>query len=62
MSLMKDKERWLQLCEQAAVEEDPVKQMTLVHEINRLLAEREARLKANRERNDVPAPDTRTGL
>ena len=57
---MEDKERWLQLCEQAALEQDPEKLMTLVHEINRLLAEREARIKANRERNDVPAPDMKT--
>jgi hypothetical protein len=58
---MADKERWQQLCEQAAVEQDPEKLMALVHEINHLLAERDARLKANRERNDVRAPGTKTG-
>lgn len=41
---MKDKERWLELCQQAAVEQDPKKLMELVEEINRLLAEKEQRL------------------
>jgi len=34
------KERWLQLCEQAAVEQDPNKILKLVTEINRLLVEK----------------------
>ena len=38
------KERWRQLCEQAAVEGDPEKLLTLVAEINRLLSEKEDRL------------------
>ena len=42
---MKDKEHWLELCEQAAVEQDPKKLMELVEEINRLLAEKEQRLR-----------------
>jgi hypothetical protein len=54
---MKDKEQWMRLCEQAAVEQDPAKLMELVKEINRLLAEKEARLKANRAKNDVPHQD-----
>jgi hypothetical protein len=42
------KELWLELCEQAAaVERDPEKWHTLVEEINRLLEEKEARLKGN---------------
>ena len=41
---MKDKERWLELCQQAAVEQDPKKLMELVAEINRLLQEKEQRL------------------
>lgn len=36
--------RWLDLCEQAAVEQDPHKLMELINEINRLLSEKEDRL------------------
>jgi len=50
---MKDKERWLRLCEQAAIEQDSTKLLELVKEINRLIAEKEARLEANRTKNDV---------
>jgi len=39
------KEQWLLLCEQAAVEQDPQKLLTLVEEINRLLEEKQASLK-----------------
>ena len=39
------KERWMQLCEQAAVEQDPRKLLELVAEINRVLEKREDRLK-----------------
>ena len=39
------KERWLQLCELAAVEQDSEKLAALIEEINRLLAEKEERLK-----------------
>ncbi len=45
---MKNKESWLKLCEQAAVEQDPKKLMELVTEINRLLQEKEQRLKSSR--------------
>ena len=38
------RERWMQLCEQAANEQDPVKLLQLVDEINRLLEEKERRL------------------
>jgi len=38
------KERWLELCAQAAVEQDPQKLMELVREINTLLEEKERRL------------------
>jgi hypothetical protein len=38
------KERWRQLCEQAAVERDPNKLLMLMTEINRLLQEKENRL------------------
>jgi hypothetical protein len=36
----KTKERWLQLCEQAAVEQDPEKLLDLVNEISRMLDEK----------------------
>ena len=39
------KEIWMQLCERAASEQDPDKLMELVREINRLLEEKERRLK-----------------
>ena len=38
------KERWLQLCHQATTEHDPEKLFQLVHEINALLEEKQARL------------------
>ena len=38
------KERWMELCAQAAIEQDPVKLMELLGEINRLLEEKERRL------------------
>jgi hypothetical protein len=37
-------ERWQELCSQAAVEQEPQKLMELIHEINRLLEEKERRL------------------
>jgi hypothetical protein len=39
-----DKERWKELCAQAAVERDPEKLLELAQEINRLLEENERRL------------------
>jgi hypothetical protein len=39
------KERWMELCAQAAVEQDPEKLHALVEEIDRLLQEKEDRLK-----------------
>jgi hypothetical protein len=38
-------QQWRILCEQAAVEQDPEKLMRLVVEINRLLEEKEQRLR-----------------
>jgi hypothetical protein len=38
-----NRERWLELCEQAAVEEDSGRHLELVREINRLLEEGEQR-------------------
>jgi hypothetical protein len=42
------KQRWLQLAEVAAKEQDPVKLVALIEEINRILEEKEQRLKASR--------------
>jgi hypothetical protein len=41
---MRNKERWMELCEQAANEQDPQKLLDLVLEIDAALAEKEARL------------------
>jgi hypothetical protein len=38
------KQRWEELCEQAATEQDPEKFFELIREINRLLEERRMRL------------------
>ena len=51
---MQDKQRWQQLCEQAAVEQDWEKLMALLKEVDRLLSEDENRRKANRTTNVVP--------
>jgi hypothetical protein len=42
---MKDHEGWMELCERASVEQDPVKLLELVTEINRLLDDKNARLR-----------------
>lgn len=39
-----NKEKWLSLCAQAAVEQDPDRLMTLVEEISRLLDEKQQRV------------------
>ena len=44
------KERWRELCELAAQEQNPERLMELVAEINRLLEEKEQRLIAARRR------------
>ena len=42
--MQEKKERWLELCAQAAIEQDPNKLMELVKEINDLLEQKERRL------------------
>lgn len=42
------KERWLELAELAAKEQNPAKMVALIEEINRILEEKEQRLKASR--------------
>ena len=44
------KERWLVLCEEAAVEQDPARLLALVTEINRLLDEKQERVRQKNER------------
>jgi hypothetical protein len=46
------KEQWLQLCEQAAVEQDAEKLLALVKEINRMLDEKERRLQRTARRSE----------
>ena len=55
---MERKERWLELCEQAATEQDPAKLYALVQEINRLLEEKRLGLNQKRmaERNPPAIP------
>jgi hypothetical protein len=43
--MYEQKERWMELCERASREQDPTKLMKLVEEINRLLEQREQKLK-----------------
>lgn len=44
-SAMEDKERWMELCEQASEEPDPERLLELVQQVNALLDEKETRLK-----------------
>jgi hypothetical protein len=48
------KEQWLQLCEQAAAEQDPERLLKLVDEISRMLDEKNRRLQQS-------SPPDRTG-
>jgi len=48
---VQDKERWKELCEQA-VEQDSTKLMELVREINKLMLEKENRLRVARSRTN----------
>ena len=47
-------DRWRKLCEQAAVEQDSDRLFELANEINRLLEEKEERLKNSRKSSDQP--------
>jgi hypothetical protein len=56
----KVKERWRELCEQAAIEQDPRKLSELVAEIDRLLEEKQTRLAQSPPRNqgsNSPSPE-----
>ena len=39
------KEDWMELCEQVAVEQNPARLLELVRELNRMLEEKQQRLK-----------------
>jgi hypothetical protein len=45
--MKENRERWMELCAQAADEQNPEKLMELVAEITRLLEAKERRLKGN---------------
>ncbi len=52
-------ERWRKLCEQAAAETDPDRLMELIAEINKLLEEREARMRSlQSQKSGKPTPDS----
>lgn len=52
------RERWQQLCEQAANEQDPKRLMELVKEINRLLLDKQQRLQPHQTAGAKPSgPD-----
>ena len=55
------KKRWLQLCEQAAVEQDREKLMALLRELDGFLSEDENRRKASRATNVIPISRKNTG-
>jgi hypothetical protein len=52
-----DKERWQELYELAAKEQDPDKLLALTQEINQLLEENEDRLKVARKQPANPSAD-----
>ena len=52
------KERWVELCEQAAVEQDSKKLQKLVQEIDRLLREKQERLERAAMKNDTSVGQT----
>jgi hypothetical protein len=44
---MENQEKWMELCALAAKEQNPAKLLALTKEINRLLSEKEKRIKGN---------------
>ncbi len=51
----KTKQHWMALCEQAAVEQDSEKLLELIHEIDRMLDDKEQRLKHEVDQHQKPA-------
>ena len=43
--MRENREKWMELCEQAAAEQDPEKLMELIWQINRMLEAKERRLR-----------------
>lgn len=54
----KTKEHWMQLCQQAASEQDSDRLIELVQEIDRMLAEKEIRLKRGHGADGLHRSDT----
>jgi hypothetical protein len=54
------KKRWVELCQQAAVEQDSKKLLKLVQEIDRLLREKQERLESAHMNNTRPGHPTST--
>lgn len=54
---MQNTERWMHLCQQAAVEQDPQNLLVLIREINDLSEAKEARLRQIRETGSSPLPE-----
>jgi hypothetical protein len=50
------RELWMELCSQAAEEQDPQRLMQLVDQINQLLEQKEARLLRSRSRESPCEP------
>jgi hypothetical protein len=49
------KERWMELCEQAATEQDSAKLLALVAEINKLLEEKRRRISKKDDPSESPS-------
>ena len=49
---LENREKWVELCEQASTEQDPEKLLALVQEINRLLEAKQERLSKRKLPND----------
>ena len=58
---MRDTEKWMALCEQAAKEQDPKKLAVLVLEVNFLLEAKELRLKGKLTTAQPAEADSNTG-
>jgi uncharacterized coiled-coil protein SlyX len=50
------KERWKELCERIAVEQDHAKFLALIQELNKVLAEKDLRLKAAQAKSSGQQP------
>jgi len=49
---LENREKWMELCEQASTEQDPEKLLALVQEINRLLEAKQERLNKQKTPKD----------